>query len=594
MMWISAPALCAVALLSPPALGQDKAPKPKATPAAGVEHWQGTLKAGAREIPLVLNVTRGDKGAIRSATMDSPDEGAEGLALDPFAIADGKLSFTLKVSSAKYEGKLSKDGDEAVGTWSQRGAKLPLTFKKTKAPMAVPKIVGPEQLWEGKLELGAGLKLRLVFHVGKTADGTLMAKMDSPDQGAKGLKVDSVSVTKTELKFELKAIKGEYEGKLNADGTEAEGTWTQLGNKFPLTLKKTEKATEVRRPQTPKGPFPYRSIDATYMNKAGGVTLAGTLTEPEGAGPFPAVLFITGSGAQDRDENLFQHRPFFVLADALARRGVAALRVDDRGVGGSTGDTLTSKSEDTAGDVLAGIEFLKSRKEIDPARIGLIGHSEGGIIAPLVASRSKDVAFLVLMAGTGLPGDEIIYLQGRAILKGLGADEATLNRTTDLQRELFRIVRAEKDEKVADGKVREAFKAHLASLPEDQRKEAKASEGVIESRLKLVRTPWFRDFLDLDPRVALKKVTCPVLALIGEKDLQVPPKENLVEIEKALKSGGNTKFVVRELPGLNHLFQTCKTGNLSEYTEIEETIAPSALAAITDWVGETTGKAKVR
>ncbi|QEH31789.1 Alpha/beta hydrolase family protein [Aquisphaera giovannonii] len=589
--WITPLALCAAAALTPPAPGQEKG-QPRPAP-DDVAHWQGTMKAGPREVTLVLNIRRDDKGVIRSATMDSPDEGLEGLALDSFKLADGKLSFGLKISGAKYEGKLSEDGKEAVGTWSQRGAKLPLTFRPTKAPKPVPKIVGPEQLWEGKLELGGGLKLRLVFHVGKAADGTPIAKMDSPDQGAKGLKVDSVAVDKASLKFELKALQGTYEGKLNADGTEAEGTWTQFGAKYPLNLKKTEKASETRRPQTPKGPFPYKSIDVSYMNKAGGVTLAGTLTVPQGAGPFPAALFITGSGAQDRDETLFEHRPFLVLADALAKRGVAALRVDDRGVGGSTGDTLKSTAEDTVGDVLAGIEFLKSRKEVDPARIGLVGHSEGGIIAPMVAARSKDVAFIVLMAGTGLPGDEIVYLQGRAILKNLGADEATQERTTELQRQLFGIVRAEKDEEAADAKVHAAMKAYLGTLPEDQRKAAEASEGVMETRLKLVRTPWFRDFMDRDPRPILAKVACPVLALIGEKDLQVPPKENLAEIEKALKSGGNTRFTARELPGLNHLFQTCKTGSLSEYNELEETLAPTAIATITDWIAETTA-AKAR
>ena len=244
----------------------------------------------------------------------------------------------------------------------------------------------PEQAWEGKLEVGAGLSLRIVIHVGKTAEGKLMATMDSPDQGAKGLKVDTVTLDKTTLAFEMKKILGKYDGKLNAEGTEATGKWTQAGNAFPLTLKKTDKVTELRRPQTPKGPFPYKVVEVTYPNKPGGVTLAGTLTEPEGPGPFPAVILISGSGAQDRDETIFEHKPFLVLADALTRRGIAVLRVDDRGVGGSTGKTATSAPA-TISRATSWPASNTSRRgaEIDGKHIGLMGHSEGGIIAPMVA-----------------------------------------------------------------------------------------------------------------------------------------------------------------------------------------------------------------
>ena len=229
--------------------------------------------------------------------------------------------------------------------------------KQQKAPAA------PEQLWEGKLNIGAGLSLRLVVHVRKTDEGKLTATMDSPDQGAKGLKVDHITLDKKTLAFEMKAILGKYEGTLNTEGTQADGTWTQAGRDFPLILKVTDKLTELRRPQTPKPPFPYKVIEVSYPNKSGGVTLAGTLTEPESPGPFPALILISGSGAQDRDETIFEHKPFLVLADALTRRGVAVLRIDDRGVGGSTGNTMKSTSDDFAGDVLAGIAFLK-----DPQR----------------------------------------------------------------------------------------------------------------------------------------------------------------------------------------------------------------------------------
>ncbi|HKM55919.1 MAG TPA: alpha/beta fold hydrolase [Isosphaeraceae bacterium] len=449
-----------------------------------------------------------------------------------------------------------------------------------------------QQVWEGKLAVGAGLSLRIVVHVSRMAGGKIRATMDSPDQGAKGLKIDSITLDKATLAFQMNSISGKYEGKLNAEGTETQGTWSQLGMSLPLTLKKTAKPTELRRPQTPTPPFPYKLIEVTYPNKSGAVTLAGTLTEPEGSGPFPAVILISGSGPQDRDETLFEHKPFLVLADALSRRGVAVLRVDDRGVGGSTGSLLNATSDDFAGDVLTGIALLKSRPEIDARRIGLLGHSEGGIIAPMVAARSPDVAFIVLLAGTGLPGEEIAYLQGQAVFKAMGVGDKKLTDVLDLQKRFFAILKNEKDEKAADARMRELVRATQESLSEEERKAIGDIEALVTAQLKMVRTPWFRYFLSYDPRTALAKVKCPVLALIGQKDRQVPPKENLSQIETTLKAAGNTAITVKELPGLNHLFQTCTTGAPSEYAEIEETIAPVALAEIVDWITRQVGVTK--
>jgi pimeloyl-ACP methyl ester carboxylesterase len=286
---------------------------------------------------------------------------------------------------------------------------------------------------------------------------------------------------------------------------------------------------------------------------------------------------------------------FVVLAVALTRRGVAVLRVDDRGVGGTTGSPATATTEDFAGDVLAGVAFLKAHPEIDGRKIGLMGHSEGGIIAPLVASRSRDVAFIVLLAGTGLPGDEIIRLQSRAIgLAMVGDDkekQAALLKEIEYSKRLIEVARTETDESKADAKMKAILGELKASLSEKERKELGESEGLLESSLKQLRSPWFRYFLTYDPRPALTRVHCPVLAVIGEKDLQVPPKENLSEIEKALKQGGNCRVTVKQLVGLNHLFQTCKTGAPLEYSQIEETMAPLALKEIGDWiVAQTRGK----
>jgi uncharacterized protein len=275
-----------------------------------------------------------------------------------------------------------------------------------------------------------------------------------------------------------------------------------------------------------------------------------------------------------------------VLADHLTRRGIAVLRVDDRGVGRSTGNVATSTSEDFAGDVLAGIAFLKSPDDIDRKKIGLIGHSEGGLIAPIVASRSTDVAFIVMLAGTGLPGDQIMYLQGRLIGKALGADEKELVKQREIQQRLFDIVKSETDTEKAHKRLLETTKKMLRDLPEDERMQVKDMEALLDSQVKGLDSPWFRFFLTFDPRPTLAKVRCPVLALNGEKDLQVPAKENLQEIRNALERGGNTQVTVEEIPSLNHLFQTCKTGSVSEYGEIEETFAPVALQSISDWIIE--------
>jgi pimeloyl-ACP methyl ester carboxylesterase len=449
----------------------------------------------------------------------------------------------------------------------------------------LPSIVGS---WEGTLDVGAAT-LRLVLHIAAAADGTLSAKADSPDQGAYGLPVDTVSFKEGALQFEMKRLAAAYEGKLNAAGAELSGQFKQGPAAFPLVLKRVDKPTALKRPQEPQKPFPYEEIEVSYENKRDGVKLAGTLTAPRGKAPFPAVLLITGSGAQNRNEEIMGHKPFLVLSDYLTRQGFAVLRVDDRGIGGSTGSVANSTSENFAQDVLAGIAFLKGRPEINPKQIGLIGHSEGGLVAPLVAAQSKDVAFIVLLAGPGLPGEEILYLQGALIIKASGGDAAALARQRATQEMMFKALKQESDNTAAEKLMRAEFAKQLATLSEAERKQA---EQALEGQIKQVTSPWFRYFLTYDPRTALRQVKCPVLALNGEKDLQVPPDENLKEIAAALKAAGNTDVTTTKLPGLNHLLQTAQTGAPSEYAKIEETIAPAALKAIGDWLQQRTSGQK--
>lgn len=438
--------------------------------------------------------------------------------------------------------------------------------------------------WQGTLKLG-GIELRVVLKIARNEQGQYQATLDSPDQGAKGIPVAAFSREGNEITADIKRVAGFYTGTLADNGTEIKGKWKQAGQELALDLKRLDKEPDYRRPQDPKKPYPYREEEVTYANDAAKVTLAGTLTLPTSDRPVPAVLLISGSGPQDRDEALLGHRPFLVLADHLTRRGIAVLRVDDRGVGGSSGNTMTSTTDDVAGDVLAGVAYLKTRGEIDPKHIGLIGHSEGGLVAPLAASRSADVAFIVLMAGTGVTGDEIVYRQGELIAQAAGADAAAVAKSRDAQKRLFEIAKQESDPAKAEQRIREAISEVIAKevgSPEAR----KGAEAQVAAQAKVILTPWFRYFLTYDPLPALRKVRCPVLAINGEKDLQVDPAQNLPPIETALKEAGNADFTVKVFPGLNHLFQHCQTGSPTEYGKIEETISPEVLELIAGWIAE--------
>jgi uncharacterized protein len=380
------------------------------------------------------------------------------------------------------------------------------------------------------------------------------------------------------------AIEG-IPGKPNFSGTLAEGvikgTFTQGDQSFPFVLGR-EPMEAPKRPQEPKEPFPYRSEGVTYPS--GQITLAGTLTVPPGKGPFPAVLLISGSGPQDRDDTIYEHKPFLVLADHLSRNGIEVLRVDDRGVGGSTGDLSQTPQTELAEDVLAGVSFLSKRSEVNHERIGLIGQSEGGMIAPLVAARSRQVAFLVLMGAPGLPGDSILTRQTGLMLTASGATVDQMKAVLDAEGRLLTRIEAGADSSVLVGVIKELVAAQLAAQPGS----SKPSDDVVDVQARRtvsqMTSPWFRGFLIDDPRPALRQVHVPVLVLAGNLDLQVDPEQNLPQITAALQEAGNRHVTVRRFPGLNHLFQTARIGLIQEYPLIEETINPEVLASITEWI----------
>ncbi len=439
-------------------------------------------------------------------------------------------------------------------------------------------------IWQGTLKVQT-IELRIVFHVAADSSGAFKTTMDSPDQGAKGIVVNSTSVSGDSVVFAIYMINGTYEGTRQPGDSLIVGTWKQGSASFPLDLRRVKEIQEARRPQEPKPPFPYDAEDVSFENKNAGIILAGTFTKPKTGGPFTTVLLITGSGPQNRDEELLGHKPFLVLADYLTRRGIAVLRVDDRGVGKSTGVFGTATTVDFASDVRAGIDYLKTRNDVDAKKIGLIGHSEGGIIAPMVAADSKDVAFIVLMAGTSLTGEKILYMQDSLISLAMGQPLKEVEKDLSEKRTMCSLLKEESD----TTKLKEELHSLISgTLTGDSSLTDKTRETVIAVTIKQAMSPWFRFFLTYDPMPALEKVTCPVLALDGSKDLQVPAQENLAGMEKAFKKSGNTRAVTKLLPGLNHLFQKADTGSPTEYAKIEETIDPEALKTIGDWIEEVT------
>lgn len=444
-----------------------------------------------------------------------------------------------------------------------------------------------QEIWQGALDVG-GIRLRLVLKISKNPDGTLKATLDSVDQGAMNLSVDSIAIEDKTMRFTMKSIGGSYEGTLSEDGTEVTGIWTQSGQSLPLAFKRvteTTQALELKRPQEPKRPHPYREEEVVFENPDVGIQLAGTLTLPKEKGPFPAVVLISGSGQQDRDETVFGHRPFLILTDHLTRQGIAVLRYDDRGFGKSTGDPTNATSADFATDALAAVRYLQTRKEIDSRKIGLIGHSEGGLIAPMVAVQApNEIAFIVLLAGPGVTGEELVLLQYELIARANGVSEKIIAQNLDVQRRVFAIVKEKSDVIEAEREIRDLLLEELSKLSEEEKRASGLSEAVVEAQIKQVLSPWFRYFLTYDPRPTLMQVRCPVLALNGEKDLQVPPSQNLPEIVKALEAGGNSDYTIVKLADLNHLFQTSTTGSPSEYAQIEETFAPRALEVISTWI----------
>ncbi len=434
--------------------------------------------------------------------------------------------------------------------------------------------------WSGELDV-QGTKLPLIFNIHKDGNG-YKSDFDSPMQGAKAIPIQKTDFQKNDITFDASNIGITYKGQLK--GNKIEGNFSQNGMNLPLNLeRKTNVETVLKRPQTPKPPFSYQTEEVFLNNETEGNKLAGTLATPKVFSKnSPILVMITGSGAQNRDEELFGHKPFAVIADDFAKKGIATLRLDDRGVGSSEKGKAGPTSADFSGDINSAVNFLAKRGY---KNIGLIGHSEGGMIAPMVSLKNKNVKFMVLMAAPGKPTTELLLKQSYDLGKAAGATEDVLKTNEMLNKKIFDYITHYKGKDLKLD-IKSLLIEDLKKLPKEQIT-AEQIEQTAEAQAKQVSSPWFQYFIKFNPDNYLSKIKIPVLAINGGLDLQVSAKENLEGIKKSLTKAGNKNFETLEFPGMNHLFQNAKTGSVSEYGQIEETISPKVLDKMSEWILKT-------
>jgi alpha-beta hydrolase superfamily lysophospholipase len=432
---------------------------------------------------------------------------------------------------------------------------------------AFPSLANVVGSWQGELKVNESASLPLIVHFSKEKE-QITATLDSPAQGATGIPINDILLNLPKVSFKVNAIGMMFTGSLS-DADTITGTFTQGSAELPLVLKRSVEAVKTpSRPQTPVAPFDYISEDIVFTNAEANITLAGTLTKPKGDGEFAAVILISGSGPQDRDETLFDHKPFAVIADYLSKQGLAVLRFDDRGTAHSQGDFASATSEDFVTDVQAAYEYLATRADINKRKIGLIGHSEGGMIAPMLASKNKDIAFVVMMAGLGVDGVSLITQQSYDIQKLMGADEAALTVERKQDTQLYN--------RIVKGMTNEEIQAYFIQKGE--------SEAAASAKAQKLGSPWMRFFLSYQPKQYMDEVDCPVLAINGSKDLQVAAKTNLSALKVLLEASNHPDFTLKTLPNLNHLFQNAETGLPTEYGTIEQTMDSQVLVLMAEWI----------
>ncbi len=543
----------------------------------GVGAWHGAGVTPIGELMLVVRIERGADGTLKGDIESRDQNPGRTMPLTSVTLDKGRLTFAVESLQAKYEGTWSEADKAWVGTFTQ-GIEMKLALKSGDAP-ATAVIAGLDGRWGGEVVLnGVTLRQGLRF---RTAPTGTIGLYESPDQMVSGVPVRGLTRDGNAVRFTIMNGMLVFSGTLADDGQSLAGNLAQPGQtELAITFKRQaagQQAAAAKRPQLPIAPFPYRSEEVTIPNPAApGVTLAGTLTLPAGKGPFPAAILISGSGPQDRDETLAGHKPFAVIADHLTRNGFAVLRLDDRGTAKSTGEFSKATSADFASDANAAFAGLAARPDIRASAIGFIGHSEGGMVAPIAMAGNPQVAYAVLLAGPGTRLDQLMLSQQRLVGSQMGRSEADLDKAEPIFAKIFAAVAKAKNNAETEAAIAAILTPQARAdfgLPAD------APASILTARLG---GPWFRYFLNYDPVPNLARITVPVLAINGALDRQVPAADNLAAIRKALSA--NKDATITELPGLNHLFQTAKTGGIGEYQMIEETFAPAALDLMTTWL----------
>ncbi|MFC3194914.1 alpha/beta hydrolase family protein [Marinicella sediminis] len=542
--------------------------------------WEGELDANGVILPIVIHLK--DSGDKATGTMDSPAQGAFDIPMTKVAYDEQDLMFEVEHIGVHYSGSLDAESDQISGNFIQGGV-IPLTFSRVDPnaktgsnSSAVTEILGQ---WGGTVEI-PGNPLSLILHI-NDQDGQVKATADSPDQGATGLLVDQVSLDDGLVRFTMQALGVEFTGQLSEDQQTIAGDFVQQGMQFKLTLTRGASPKQVyERPQNPQPPFDYQVKEVLVNNPQAGITLAGTLTLPKDQPVKAAAVMITGSGPQDRDETVFEHKPFWVIANHLTQAGYAVLRMDDRGVGESTGDFKTATSEDFVTDISAGVDFLQQHADIPADKVGVIGHSEGGMIGPMLAAERHDLAFVIMLAGPGIPITELLAEQKYLIALASGGDQDTLQkqRVKDLA---FHDVLAQY---AGTAQYTEQASLHLRETMADQVNSEAQLEALVSSTIKPYNSPWFEYFIAYDPTPFIGRIKAPVLAINGSKDLQVAAESNLAGIERILSKADHQDYTLINLPGLNHLLQHSETGSPLEYIKLTTTVEPVALEAMTEWL----------
>ncbi|MFC0539668.1 alpha/beta hydrolase family protein [Pelagicoccus mobilis] len=565
-----------------------------ALPEAGL--WKGKINIPGSGLPIEVTLSESESGEW-SGTIDIPAQNLRGFTLSEVKVSDEGVGFAMQGVPGKptFFGKLDATGNSIEGDFSQGGQKLTFSLAKavegeTAAIQAVPEKGIPGEGvtgdWLGVLSVPP-VSLRLAVQVSGSASEGFSGSLVSLDQGSTKLDMDSVADSDGVFTFTINRVGGSFTGELSSDGSEIVGEWTQGGHTRPLTFLRVAEQVTLKRPQEPKGPFPYDEREVAFRNEVADISLGGTFVIPEGDGPFRTVIFFTGSGAQDRDESLMEHRPFAVLADALARRGIASLRFDDRGVGKSEGNLMEASVEDLAYDAIAAVRFLEGQREVDQDAIGMIGHSEGGLVGPVASTLEEQLDFLVLLAPPAEALDKLLTRQGSAALRLKGVSEEIIARVEVASALDMTLI---KDRSLD----REALLAVLEDRKNDFLEDFSETElaaigythELYEQNIKVVTTRWFRELMRVDPAAYLEKLKVPTFALFAEKDFQVDAQVNAEIMRTSLEKAGLIEAKVLVRSGLNHLFQNCETGVLEEYGLIEETFDPATIVMIGDWVLE--------